>query len=346
MYKDTPNIIKIITAFILALTGFLLFPKEAEAYGSPGYGWGKMEWSTGAENTHIYTTRDADTGALISTDKLNIFVTGPGAFPGSYVEYHCAASCPPTVTLTGIPSGVRVDFYGSAEKAGYSSTSNPGAFRIDPPGLDGNNVLTLNTYLTRVGIPPRGEAVFPAPLWYDYVPSPVIRVYPSFGASQAWVRWGADRYGPYSAPFPQEATIPPVAAWTDGWAGGGLTIEDELGFRSSDVGFGFGLDRSAPIVSCSISPSGIITYPTNVAVTLNESDTLSGIAEGDVDVRVGGGPWENTGLPSSGNTTNDFTYAASGNGTYEFRYRARDNTINSAGVGDQWSDYVSCGVVT
>ncbi len=45
-------------------------------------------------------------------------------------------------------------------------------------------------------------------------------------------------------------------------------------------------------------------------VNLTESDERSGIAEGDVDVRINGGAWTNTGLPNGGSTTDDFIYTA------------------------------------
>jgi len=45
-------------------------------------------------------------------------------------------------------------------------------------------------------------------------------------------------------------------------------------------------------------------------VNLTETDDRSGIAEGDVDVRINGGAWTNTGLPNGGSTINNFIYTA------------------------------------
>ncbi|MFZ5559669.1 MAG: PKD domain-containing protein, partial [Patescibacteria group bacterium] len=76
----------------------------------------------------------------------------------------------------------------------------------------------------------------------------------------------------------------------------------------------------------------------SIWVNLTETDERSGIAEGDVDVRINGGSWVNTGLPNNGSTIDNFTYIGNNGSTYEFRYRVRDNAGN-------WSDYVYDGSV-
>jgi hypothetical protein len=49
---------------------------------------------------------------------------------------------------------------------------------------------------------------------------------------------------------------------------------------------------------------------TLIWVKLLESDDRSGIAQGDVDVRINGGSWTDQGLPNNGNTIDDFIYTA------------------------------------
>lgn len=71
---------------------------------------------------------------------------------------------------------------------------------------------------------------------------------------------------------------------------------------------------------------------TSIWVNLAESDDRSGVAEGDVDVRISSGSWVNTGLPNGGSTITDFIYTGADGNTYEFRYRVRDNAGN-------WSNY-------
>lgn len=73
-------------------------------------------------------------------------------------------------------------------------------------------------------------------------------------------------------------------------------------------------------------------------VNLTESDDRSGVAEGDVDVRVNGGSWQACDQ-GCGSTTNNFTYTGVNGNTYEFRYRVRDYANN-------WSNFSTDGSVT
>ena len=62
---------------------------------------------------------------------------------------------------------------------------------------------------------------------------------------------------------------------------------------------------------------------TSIWVNLSESDDRSGIKQGDVDISINDGPWQNL-----YNTTNNFTYTGQHGFKYEFRYRAQDNASN------------------
>jgi len=97
------------------------------------------------------------------------------------------------------------------------------------------------------------------------------------------------------------------------------------------------IDKTAP-ETISISYASGTINTTSVPVTLTESDSCTGITEGDVDIKIkpnngGWGGWVNTGLPSGGSTISDFTYTGTNGYSYQFRYRVKDGCNN-------WSAYV------
>ena len=79
-------------------------------------------------------------------------------------------------------------------------------------------------------------------------------------------------------------------------------------------------------------PSGSIDYPTGTinyttfTINLFESDTCSGINQGDVDISIEGEAWQNY-----SNTINDFDYTGIDGQCYKFRYQAQDNAGNWSG---------------
>jgi len=77
-----------------------------------------------------------------------------------------------------------------------------------------------------------------------------------------------------------------------------------------------------------------ISADTSIWVNLTESDACSGVAVGDVDVRINGGSWTHY-----SNTTSNFNYIGSDGNTYEFRYRVQDNA-------GRWSPFSYDGSVT
>jgi len=77
-----------------------------------------------------------------------------------------------------------------------------------------------------------------------------------------------------------------------------------------------------------------VSSDTSVWVNLRETDDASGIAEGDVDVRINNGVWQDY-----ISTISDFTYSAIDGNTYEFRYRVKDKAGN-------WSGFSYDGSVT
>jgi len=82
----------------------------------------------------------------------------------------------------------------------------------------------------------------------------------------------------------------------------------------------------------SIDQENGVSPDASIWVNLTESDERSGIAEGDVDVKINGsGGWTNNGLPNGGSTINNFIYTGADNNSYEFRYRAKDNAGNWSG---------------
>jgi len=99
---------------------------------------------------------------------------------------------------------------------------------------------------------------------------------------------------------------------------------------------GWEQDVSGPSVSID-QPNGVVNG-TSLSIALSFSDTQSGVAEGDVDVRINEGSWVNDNLPNGGSLTANFTYSATVGNRYEFRFRARDNAGN-------WSGYVYDGKV-
>jgi len=93
-------------------------------------------------------------------------------------------------------------------------------------------------------------------------------------------------------------------------------------------------DTTPPSTSLD-QPNGAINQ-TSFTVILTESDNLSGVSTGDVDVRINGGSWQNY-----SNTTSDFTYDGSFGNTYEFRYRVQDNAGNLSGFAYDGSVYIN-----
>ncbi|MCD6399814.1 hypothetical protein J7L85_03385, partial [candidate division WOR-3 bacterium] len=80
-----------------------------------------------------------------------------------------------------------------------------------------------------------------------------------------------------------------------------------------------------------IPPQAQISYnlecasSTNFPVSLTESDELSGIDQGQVQISINGGSWQNYKT-----TTEDFTYPGQEGTTYQFRYKVTDKAGNSS----------------
>jgi len=113
--------------------------------------------------------------------------------------------------------------------------------------------------------------------------------------------------------------------------------QDEWGDESGWSG-SWTLKKDTTPPSASIDQENGVSLDTDIWVNLTESDATSGVAEGDVDVRINGGSWVNSDLPNGGSTIDDFIYEGQKGSTYEFRYRVKDNV-------DWWSDWTYDGSV-
>jgi hypothetical protein len=109
--------------------------------------------------------------------------------------------------------------------------------------------------------------------------------------------------------------------------------EDNSGLKSDWTGYWYvKVDKDKPSSSISY-PTGTINYET-FTVTLTESDGCSGITEGDVDISINGGAWQDY-----ASRIDDFNYTGVNGNSYQFRYRVKDNAGN-------WSDFAVGGTVT
>ncbi len=333
---------------IFAFSIVLLFPKDSFAVAIDGYGWAKTSMSAYSSNRMVFKTYSPG-GSAIQADSVSItMVDFPDLYPNK--TYTCSSPpCPSSITISGIGNNGWF-VYSDVRKAGYHEVVNAGYF--DNNIFTGNNdQLNFNVYATPNAWSYNARLTVPTDsVWLDYEPTYTVSANPSFGGTSASVRMFSGSQGPLGAPWPQNFTF-----GTQGFSEGSIGLAgymfDNLGADSGMFQASYGLDKTPPIVSCSLNPSGNQPYTTtSTLLTLTEGDPLSGVAEGDVDVSINGGVWGDAGLPNGGATVDDdsaypFDYLVSAGNTYEFRYRARDNTINNVGVGDQWSNPAICGTI-
>jgi hypothetical protein len=129
-------------------------------------------------------------------------------------------------------------------------------------------------------------------------------------------------------------SVPTQGCFTSWWR---AYAEDEHGVTSGWTGYWLALvDKSTPTAAISY-PIGTIEYAT-FTVSLTESDACSGIAAGDVDIRIkvpapGWGNWQDY-----ASTINDFNYTGTDGYQYIFRYRILDNAGN-------WSNFIEGNVL-
>ena len=153
---------------------------------------------------------------------------------------------------------------------------------------------------------------------------------------------GFGEYDGSTATTPGISSWGPVAGFNDGTYFWRAYAQDEAGATSSWSGY-WSFTRDTILPTASISYPINDSYDINIPVILFESDERTGISEGNAQVRsrlVGGtwGLWGIAGIPSSGITIDDFTYAGTAGREYEFRYRAIDGARNI-------SDWVSGGTI-
>ena len=109
--------------------------------------------------------------------------------------------------------------------------------------------------------------------------------------------------------------------------------QDDKGVNSGWSGWWLTkVDKGTPTRSISY-PTGTINY-TTFTVSLTESDSCSGINQGDVDISINGGAFKDY-----SSTISNFNYTGANGSSYKFRYRVRDNANN-------WSGFTEGGTVT
>ena len=324
----------------------LLFPKDSFAVAIDGYGWAQRHMNAYSSNRMVFKTYNANGGAALQADSVSITMVDDFPYTADNITYTCSSSCPSTITISGmVDRGWFV--YSDVRKAGFHEVINAGYFSSNI-FTDNNDQLNFNVYAAPNAWPYNARLTAPTDgVWLDYEPIYTVSARPSFEETSASVRMFSGSQGPLEAPFPRNFYFG-LQDFSEGTIGLSGYMFDNRGADSGIFQASYGLDKTPPTATCSLNPSGVQPYTTtSTSVTLTESDPLSGVAEGDVDVSINGGAWGNFGLPGSGNTMDNFAYGVSSGNTYEFRYRARDNTINNVGVGDQWSvPPTNCGTIT
>jgi PKD repeat protein len=124
-------------------------------------------------------------------------------------------------------------------------------------------------------------------------------------------------------------------AWGDrvmGWIS--FNCSNQAVCASSPYAVEAAIDTVPPTVSID-QPNGVIGIGSSFNVTLVAEDDLSGVVEGNVEVRLnGGGPW----TKYDGNLFTTFTYEGVPGNRYEFRFQAKDAAGN-------WSEFITDGML-
>ncbi len=186
-----------------------------------------------------------------------------------------------------------------------------------------------------VNNPPYAPAPVAPPhnTWINYNPNFQARVSdPDGGNVRAYFSWPANRWGSWVSSGGTSRTGSIGVSDTSGswWR---AYARDPSGATSGWSGWWL-LKKDRVNPSRTLDQENGTSTDTSIWVNLSESDDRSGVAVGDVDVRINGGSWTHY-----SNTTSNFTYTGSDGNTYEFRYRVQDNAGN-------WSSFDYDGSVT
>lgn len=157
------------------------------------------------------------------------------------------------------------------------------------------------------------------------------------GGWDGWIKLaGATAIG-----SPYGVNLRPQSAELDGWAWGNHVLgwisfncSNQAICASSSYGVKAKVDTTPPVVTID-QPNGVVGMSSSFDVILVATDELSGVVEGNVEVRVNGsGPW----AKYDGNLFTTFTYTGVPGDGYEFRFQAKDGAGN-------WSGFVTDGML-
>ena len=194
-----------------------------------------------------------------------------------------------------------------------------------------NHAPTIQLYYPVHNVWYNHPVTFGAKIWDKDFPNDKARAYfaidhnnPTYSGWGGWVDSNGDDSDFWTWSM---SNMPDGKYWWRAYA------RDKEGNESDWTGYRlFKLDRTKP--TAHLDQENGISPDTSIWVKLSESDNLSGVAQGDVDVRINNGKWQNY-----SSTINDFNYTGKDGNTYAFRYRVKDNAGN-------WSDFSYDGSVT
>jgi len=175
----------------------------------------------------------------------------------------------------------------------------------------------------------------PTQIWMNYSPDFTARVSDPNVSDTIRAIFELTGYGTYNGNY---VANPGTSGYDPGSMGDGeywwrAFAQDNQGAVSAWTNYWwFGKDTVIP--TASIDQENGTSPDLNISVALTEADDRSGVAEGDVEVRINSGVWTDYST-----TINDFTYTGINHNIYEFRYRVKDNANN-------WSNYAYDGSVT
>jgi hypothetical protein len=201
------------------------------------------------------------------------------------------------------------DYYCSSGVCAYSGNTPPNAPTLVAPPH--NTWINYNPTFQATVSDPNNDQVRA----YFEMPSP------NYGN---WVSGsGTSSYGPINLGSC-------ISYWWRAYA------QDEHGLWSLPSGYWLNkIDKVAP-ETVDISYPASVDEDGNIAITLTEADSCSGIAEGDVEFRkkpCTAGSWNSWANVSPSPGINDFVYHTTQNNIYQFRYRVKDLAGN-------WSEFV------
>ncbi|MBZ9572729.1 hypothetical protein KJA17_00850 [Patescibacteria group bacterium] len=172
----------------------------------------------------------------------------------------------------------------------------------------------------------------PHNVWINYNPTFKARVSDPEG-DNVRAKFGVDGYGEFWGNWVASGKISQSAqSISDGTYNWRALAQDSYGDTGNWSGY-WKLKKDTVKPSAILDQENGVSLDTSIWVNLSESDDRSGIAQGDVDLRINGGSWKNY-----SNTINNFTYTGAYGNKYEFRYRVKDNAGN-------WSNWVYDGSV-